>query len=76
MVYGMFETRSSFNYKITNQSINIDSFTWKQYNISRSVNSYDLYEVKINMSDATIFGTKDSWEKLDESINRYQIRLD
>ena len=67
----MFEEQQGQSYVIQNQSINSDTFTWKTYNQTLQLNKYNLLELKLDLSDTTIYGTKDYFLPLNESINRY-----
>jgi hypothetical protein len=67
----MFEEQQGQSYVIQNQSINSDTFTWKTYNQTLQLNKYNLLELKFDLSDTTIYGTKDYFLPLNESINRY-----
>lgn len=67
----MFENRSGFSYNLRENSPNNDTFTWKKNDANSSKNNYNLTELKIDLNDTLLFGTKDSWVKLDEAINRY-----
>ena len=67
----MFEEQQGQSYVIQNQSINSDTFTWKTYNQTLQLNKYNLLELKFDLSDTTIYGTKDYFLTLNESINRY-----
>jgi hypothetical protein len=38
-------------------------------------NSHDLLELAFNLTDATLKGTGDHLEKMEEVVSRYQLRL-
>ena len=56
---GMFELRDGKKYTMFND-INKHTFDWKIYNSSLKVNSHNLLELQIDISDAVLIGSGDS----------------
>lgn len=73
-VLGMFELKSGQNYKMFNK-INRNFLAWKRYERNLTLNEHDMFELKFNLSDAHLFGSGDSNEKMDEVINRYRLQF-
>jgi hypothetical protein len=74
-VVGMFELKSDSVYETWND-INENIFEWKKYdNAGLQTNSHGLLELKFDLTDATLKGTGDHLDKMQEVVSRYQIRL-
>ena len=55
---------------------NKDVFTWKEYpEHIIELNNHDMYQMKLNIQDATIMGTDNHQDKMVVVQNRYQLRL-
>lgn len=74
----MVEKKDGFSYTPYNSSVNADIFSWKAYeNFSQAViNDHDLFEFKLNLSDAVVMGTPDHKSKMKVVTPRFQVRLD
>ena len=49
---------------------NNDTFTWKGYDKNLTLNNYNLYEYKVNLSDVSLQGTPDHLDPIKININR------
>ena len=67
---GSFKSYNS-SHLSTYGGINFDLGSYKQqeliYNIRK--NSHDNYEIEINLEDATLLGSHDSWDILNETVS-------
>ena len=75
---GMFKSKNS-SHTSTYGGINFDLGSYKKqdliYNIRK--NSHDNYEIEINLEDATLLGSEDSWDILNETVtNNYKLNFD
>ena len=71
LLVGMFETKADSQYATYND-INENIYTWKQYNDSSVItNSHGLQELVFNLNDATLMGSGNHIEKMQEVISRY-----
>lgn len=57
----MFEIFDGHDYKVYDQSINPSGFDWKEYPTKQKNNSQGLSEIVVDLSDAVISGTDDSF---------------
>ena len=57
----MFELKDRFNYK-TYGGVNKNLHDWKRYETKMVKNSFGMNEIKVDLSDAELFGTLNSVE--------------
>lgn len=62
----------------TYNAVNKDSMTWKAYPEFNSISYNDrgMAELKFNLSDAYLLGTKNHKDRMDVVETRYQVRFD
>ena len=74
-VYGMIEEYYDNEYTVYG-SINHDVYTWKKYDQHDvEMNTHGMYQMPLNISDATLKGTKNHLDKMHVVQNRYQLRI-
>ena len=74
-VHGMYELKQGVEFKPLNSSLNPDSFSWKAYETSLRLNSFNEQEIILDLSDSVLAGSSDSPTYMDQSLARLQIRL-
>ena len=74
-MHGMIEQYLDNQYSVYGTT-NEDVFTWKEYpEHIIELNNHEMYQMKLNIQDATIMGTDNHQDKMVVVQNRYQLRL-
>ena len=68
----MFEVKNRFNYEPFG-GINPDLNTWKKYDMNMTKNQQGMNEIQVDLSDAVLNGTSDSFEDMLVVEPRFQV---
>jgi len=73
----MFESKDGNVYDLVNRTINPDQLTWKEYDLGSTLfkNPYDMVELQLNLTDASLRGSSASIMKSPEYLSHYKVSL-
>ena len=74
-VQGMFKKINRFSYSTFND-INPDLNTWKKYETKMVKNGQSMNEIQLDISDAVLNGTTESFDQMQTVIPEYQVKFD